>query len=358
MSKAIAKRRLKDSYYAKMSKESTNKKARKNDERVLPISIKDISMNSLSDDYINGLYRRNGANNFYNTTKKETEQNSFFKKLKQKYLMKLAIQSITMIAILVFCLCVKYMNIKIITSSEICKKILNEFRNNYTKEQIIDFALNIWDKTYAYIDPIIPDELSQKTVAVFSNMFKKIEKNSEKLDIYSEKNIQVYSEPVASVEEPNNNILEVSSSVENLKVEDSIVEKIKNSNVEFIKPTSGVITSKYGERDPIFSGVESYHYGTDIANVEGTPIYSSIDGKVVTCSTNNETGNYIEIENGSIVTRYCHLSVQLVSVGENVKKGQLIGKMGKTGMATGSHLHFEIMYNRERVDAQKILKLD
>ena len=64
------------------------------------------------------------------------------------------------------------------------------------------------------------------------------------------------------------------------------------------------------------------------------------------------------MQNGSVTTRYCHLSKQLVKVGDSVKKGDLIGKMGKTGMATGSHLHFEIMYNRERVDAEQVLKLE
>lgn len=347
MAKAVAKRKLKASYL-----ERNSKKKVKNNFNVSDIfdnlksesDIKKIKMDTFEQENINGIYKRNGANK---NVHKKKEDEDFFTRLKKKFVLKVALQAVTMIGIFAFCLCVKYMDLKIVKNSEICKNIIKEFNTNYTKEEIFKGIENAWDKAYFYIDPIVPDSLSQKTVAVFSNMFKKniTEEQGEennKVVVYEEKQVEIYEEPVAEA---------------NFTDEEKNINAIKASGVSFTKPTIGVITSSFGEREIIFEGTESYHYGTDIANVEGTSIYSSIDGKVTVCSTNNETGKYIEVQNGSITTRYCHLSEQLVNVGDEVKAGSLIGKMGQTGMATGPHLHFEIMYNRQRVDAEKVLDL-
>ncbi len=384
MAKAVAKRKLKNSYLEKNMNKKVVKHEVKKETKTGNMQnrftkmfdgvkdIKKVRMDAFEEEQINGLYKRNGANRHIHTNNNNNEEADFFTKVKRKYLIRLSLQGISMLAIFVFCLCVKYMDLKIVKNSEICKNIIKEFNTNYTKEEILQEVTNTWDKAYFYIDPIVPDSLSQKTVAVFSNMFKKpegeltVEKNSE-VNVYEEKTVEIYKEPVAKVEEEkidtkntldNENSQSIAEQAnEKLSEQDKTLLAIKESKVKFTKPTAGVITSRYGEREVIFEGVDSYHYGTDIANIEGTNIYSSIDGSVTVCSTNNETGKYIEIQNGSITTRYCHLSEQLVKVGDNVKSGDLIGKMGETGMATGPHLHFEIMYNRTRVDAEKVLNL-
>lgn len=359
MARAVAKRKLKASYLEKNSKKKVKKEFNIPDmfdnfksER----DIKKIKMDTFEQENINGIYKRNGANRNV-CKKKEREDEDFITRFKNKFVFKVALQAVTMIGILAFCLCVKYMDLKIVKNSEICQNIIKEFNTNYTKEEIFRGIENAWDKAYFYIDPIVPESLSQKTVAVFSNMFKKNvaeeqgEKNN-KVEVYEEKQVEIYDESVAEVKKQ-----EQEDKISDLTEEEKNIIAIKASGVKFVKPTTGVITSSFGEREIIFEGTETYHYGTDIANVEGTSIYSSIDGKVTVCSTNNETGKYIEVQNGSITTRYCHLCEQLVSVGDEVKAGSLIGKMGQTGMATGPHLHFEIMYNRQRVDAEKILDL-
>lgn len=348
MAKAVAKRKLKASY---LNKDSKKKEKKKYDTLSMFSSlksvedIKKIKMDTFEQESVNGIYKRNGANK---NVRKKKEEEDFFTRLKKKFVLKVALQAITMAGILAFCLCVKYMDLKIVKNSEVCKSIIKEFNTNYTKEEMLKGIENAWDKAYFYIEPIVPDSLSQKTIAVFSNMFKKSAteeqgKETENVVVYEEKQVEIYEE------EAGKNA--------NLTDEEKNIIAIKASGVNFVKPTIGVITSAFGEREVIFEGTESYHYGTDIANVTGTSIYSSIGGKVTVCSANNETGKYIEVQNGSITTRYCHLSEQLVSVGDEVKAGDLIGKMGETGMATGPHLHFEIMYNRQRVDAEKILDL-
>lgn len=120
-----------------------------------------------------------------------------------------------------------------------------------------------------------------------------------------------------------------------------------SSNVSsgtWTRPTTGTITSNSGVRD-IGAGAE-VHYGTDIANVQGTPIVAAADGVVFRASPLSTYGNVIMITHsidGHIwTTVYGHLSGYNTSVGQSVKKGQVIGYMGTTGRSTGSHLHFEM----------------
>lgn len=110
------------------------------------------------------------------------------------------------------------------------------------------------------------------------------------------------------------------------------------------KPTNGRLTSGFGWRN-IGAGPE-FHYGVDLANKEGTPIVAAADGVVFRASPLSTYGNVIMIThsiNGhTFTTVYAHLSGYNSKVGQAVKKGQVIGYMGQTGRAYGSHLHFEI----------------
>ena len=116
------------------------------------------------------------------------------------------------------------------------------------------------------------------------------------------------------------------------------------SSGTWTRPTTGRITSNSGVRD-IGAGAE-VHYGTDIANAQGTPIVAAADGVVFRASPLSTYGNVIMIThsiNGQTwTTVYAHLSGYNTSVGQSVKKGQVIGYMGSTGRSTGSHLHFEM----------------
>lgn len=352
MAKVVAKRKLRKSYYENNRTENI---------------LSDVL--GSNDININGLYRRNGANYSSKVKRKsrnEVKTDSFYAKIKKKFAFNLALQSITMIAILAFVFAIKQFNIEIVKKSELSQKIVAEFNKNYTIEEISVGVENFLDKAYLFLDPIIPDELSEKSIAVFNGMFSgdNQEKNSNNVNVYNEQNNRVNIYEESKVEEDKNlgddalvedTVVAVSSSI---STQDKYIQAIKNAGIEFVKPTTGIITSHFGTREKIFEQSDTFHYGTDIANNIGTPIYSSIDGTVTVCSYNNEIGNYIEVENGNITTRYFHLSKQLVNVGDKVNKGQEIGKMGDTGLVTGPHLHFEIMYNRNRVDATKILKLD
>ena len=121
-------------------------------------------------------------------------------------------------------------------------------------------------------------------------------------------------------------------------------------------PVAGTITSKFGHRvDPI-TGEVSSHTGTDIACAEGTPILAAADGTVTVAngldSWGGSYGYYIQIDHGGgLETLYAHCSSICVTTGQQVQAGQVIGYVGHTGRATGSHLHFEIHINKIRKDA-------
>lgn len=109
----------------------------------------------------------------------------------------------------------------------------------------------------------------------------------------------------------------------------------------FITPAKGVLTSGFGWRT--LGGATKFHAGIDIANAVGTPVLAAADGKVVHASTYSGYGNAVDIEHpNGMMTRYGHLSSILVSLGQTVKQGQVIGLMGCTGHVTGPHLHFEV----------------
>ena len=121
-------------------------------------------------------------------------------------------------------------------------------------------------------------------------------------------------------------------------------------------PVVGTITSQFGHRvDPI-TGEVSSHTGTDIACAEGTPILAAADGTVTVAngldSWGGSYGYYIQIDHGGgLETLYAHCSSICVTTSQQVQAGQVIGYVGHTGRATGSHLHLEVHVNGSRADA-------
>ncbi|KOS66770.1 peptidase M23 [Lysinibacillus contaminans] len=116
------------------------------------------------------------------------------------------------------------------------------------------------------------------------------------------------------------------------------------SNGTWIKPTNGRLTSPYGWRN-LGAGPE-FHYGVDLANKTGTPIWAAADGVVSYAAPLSSYGNVVILThsiNGQIYTTvYAHLSAFNVSTGSVVTQGDQIAAMGSTGRSTGPHLHFEL----------------
>lgn len=116
------------------------------------------------------------------------------------------------------------------------------------------------------------------------------------------------------------------------------------------------ISSQYGTR--FFAGKSEYHPGVDLAAPSGTPIYASGSGVVTRSGWVNGYGQMIEINHGNgYITRYAHASRLLVSVGERVKSGEEIAKVGCTGRCTGAHLHYEIVQDGQRKNPSTYLAM-
>ena len=127
-------------------------------------------------------------------------------------------------------------------------------------------------------------------------------------------------------------------------------------------PVAGTITSQFGHRvDPI-TGEVSSHTGTDIACAEGTPILAAADGTVTVANSLDSWGGsygyYIQIDHGGgLETLYAHCSSICVTTGQQVQAGEVIGYVGHTGRATGSHLHLEVWVDRSRKDAMSFFNV-
>ena len=111
----------------------------------------------------------------------------------------------------------------------------------------------------------------------------------------------------------------------------------------FVLPAKGQVTSAFGYRLHPISGRNALHEGLDIAGSRWTPIYAPANGMVTTSHSSASFGNLVVIDHGNgYVTKYAHLTKIMVEKGQLVKRYNLIGYMGATGRATGTHLHYEV----------------
>lgn len=128
-----------------------------------------------------------------------------------------------------------------------------------------------------------------------------------------------------------------------------------------INRDSFTVSSEFGKRKNPFSGKIKNHNGIDLAAAEGTPVYAIKDGAVYTTIENDpEFGNYIILthDTGKMTSVYAHLSKIQVERYQSVRKGDIIGYVGQTGMATGPHLHFEIRQGGKAEDPRIKLRMD
>lgn len=116
-------------------------------------------------------------------------------------------------------------------------------------------------------------------------------------------------------------------------------------------------TSNYGYRTDPFTRGLAMHTGVDFRAETGAQIVATGPGKVVAAEYNGGYGNMVEIEHANgLSTRYAHMSAISVSVGQIVKTGAVLGRVGSTGRSTGPHLHYETRINEEPVDPTRFLK--
>lgn len=132
------------------------------------------------------------------------------------------------------------------------------------------------------------------------------------------------------------------------EAEDTLSEKhARLGATPSIFPTKGYISSNFSTSrwHPILDRPRP-HTGLDIVAQTGTPVVASANGRVASAGHRGDYGLLIEIDHGhGVKTRYAHLSATKVKVGQTVKRGEVIGAVGTTGLSMGPHLHYEVMVN-------------
>lgn len=122
-------------------------------------------------------------------------------------------------------------------------------------------------------------------------------------------------------------------------------------------PGSVETTSGFGARIDPFLHQAAFHTGIDFRGAMGDPVRATAAGRVVNADRDGGYGLMVELDHGNgLTTRYAHLSVISVKVGDVLPAGGIVGRVGSTGRSTGAHLHYETRINGEAVDPQRFLR--
>jgi TonB family protein len=136
-------------------------------------------------------------------------------------------------------------------------------------------------------------------------------------------------------------------------------EDKKSASIPNIWPTMGYLTDIFGERKNPITGKEEFHFGIDIAARKGTEVVSPAAGVVVLAENEKNEGNLIVIDHrNGYTSRYGRLDSFKVKKGDTVKKGDVIGYVGSTGMSTAPHLHWEVRFNDKPINPITLLTDD
>ena len=174
----------------------------------------------------------------------------------------------------------------------------------------------------------------------------KREYNIQRIEGLEQKMVTPPAEVTARIKQDNINVANARSGNSDL---DALFTK-------FEWPANGVISGVYGSQR-ILNGVPKWpHYGLDIANETGTPVYAPVDGVVTLADDLYYSGNTLILDHGMrVFSTFLHMDTIMVEVGETVKQGEQIGTIGSTGRSTGPHLDWRINLGNIRLDPQTVI---
>ena len=174
----------------------------------------------------------------------------------------------------------------------------------------------------------------------------KREYNIQRIDGLEQKMVSPPAEVTARIKKDNINVANARSGNSDL---DALFTR-------FEWPAKGVISGVYGSQR-ILNGVPKWpHYGLDIANETGTPVYAPVDGVVTLADDLYYSGNTLILDHGMrVFSTFLHMDTITVEVGETVKQGEQIGTIGSTGRSTGPHLDWRINLGNTRLDPQTVI---
>ena len=230
-------------------------------------------------------------------------------------------------------------------------------RQEKTNEQdVLIAAQKQMEITYKYYQIALNNNVIE-TVDAYEdaqNIIDEIKQDEKNKDV----DLKIIEQTTKSAEEVKTNSVEVakttiSKAVNNeTKTQDSVIGEVQGIKIA-VKPISGIITSRYGVSSSIR---RSTHTGLDIAASSGTPIKVIADGTVTFAKYSGSYGNLVKVSHGNgVETWYAHTSKMYVTVGQEVKAGDVIAAVGSTGNSTGAHLHLEIRLNGNHINPQNYI---
>ena len=230
-------------------------------------------------------------------------------------------------------------------------KLVEKTKESNESEIIIALQKEL-EITYKYYEIASNEEVIEKvdTLEIAEQIVNDIKEISDEEQI-----LTINEKTTKNVEEMNTDTLEIAK--ENIieKLDIDTTEAISNINGIKIAtlPVSGTISSRYGAVSSIRS---STHTGLDIAASIGTPIKVVANGTVTFAAYSGSYGYLVKVDHGNgVETWYAHTSKMYVTVGQEVKAGDVIAAVGNTGNSTGPHLHLEVRINGQHVNPQKYL---
>lgn len=144
----------------------------------------------------------------------------------------------------------------------------------------------------------------------------------------------------------------ITESVEHFDSEDEVAVSV--NNVPSISPIEESeiirIATGWGMRMHPITKEKKFHSGFDFVADKGTPIAATADGQIAVAELKGDYGNFVVIHHGIYETGYAHMDNFIVTEGQNVKQGDIIGYVGNTGKSTGNHLHYEVRKGNEKLD--------
>ena len=248
--------------------------------------------------------------------------------------------------------------------NEIKEEIGKQISIEYTNYAIsIDGENKVYvaskDEAQKIVDEI-KEEYSEKYTdslglgQVYSSNYEEISssKNDEAKDVISSEVKEIKEKDIKATK-----LKLAATKAKTVKTSNSVKEADLKGIKLSVRPVSGTITSRYGRRSSPGGGVGSTnHKGLDIAAKQGTTIKAAAGGKVISAGYKGSLGKLVIIDHGNgVQTYYGHCNNIYVSNGDTVNAGDSIAAVGKTGAATGYHLHFEVHVNGTSVNPQKFL---
>lgn len=227
-------------------------------------------------------------------------------------------------------------------------------------KKIVDYDIALLKNMKTYRDNVaqkkaqFQSEIEEKELVKQQIGAKKDEVTQARAD--RSKALTELTKDLKELERLEDKLLEQSKEIEKLIVAAQSSGKYTQGKIQWPVPSTTRITSPYGYRIHPILKTKKLHTGIDIGAKSGSTVVAGNDGTVIYSGYYGGYGNTVIIDHGGkISTLYAHNSKLLVKVGDKVKRGQTISKVGSTGLSTGPHLHFEVRVNGQHTNPMNYL---